>query len=461
MLEDGESNGWLKMRCTALLWVGALLIWLAPCTYAAPDMAGLEARIQTRLVINDLLVFAYHNNSDIVEAKAAWRAAVESYRIVTGYPDPQLMTTYFPEPIETRLGPQDWSLTISQKIPFPGKISGAAEIAAIEAGIAMLKLDGVVRDTMLMVRESFWELYYIRNAKFTARKNMDLLSHLRKVAETAHADERAMFIDIVKTQSQYGQLRYDLLLLEDLEQTELTRLNSLLNREPAAVVGQLVQEGAVPVKYSPKELYGLAESYHEEILIADMQVRKAKAYTALTRIENMPDFNVGLFYSAIGDPDVPNPPDDAGRDAIGVRAGISIPLWFGKNSGRVSRAKAQASGAAARKISRMNKVRTQIRTVFFKMQNAWRLMVMYENELLPGAAESLSMAEMWFRDGEGSLSDFIEAQSLWYNFQLARTRAEADYGKYYARLTRLVGRSLDQEKGDEASHIDSYDKEGG
>jgi cobalt-zinc-cadmium efflux system outer membrane protein len=52
------------------------------------------------------------------------------------------------------------------------------------------------------------------------------------------------------------------------------------------------------------------------------------------------------------------------------------------------------------------------------------------------------VAETWFREKQGSFSDFVETQSIYYNFQLSLARAKADYGKYLARLERLVGRSL-------------------
>ena len=56
-------------------------------------------------------------------------------------PDPQLTATYFPEPLQTRLGPQDWNVSFSQKIPFPGKLSKAGEVVRTEAQIARLRLE--------------------------------------------------------------------------------------------------------------------------------------------------------------------------------------------------------------------------------------------------------------------------------------------------------------------------------
>ncbi len=76
------------------------------------------------------------------------------------------------------------------------------------------------------------------------------------------------------------------------------------------------------------------------------------------------------------------------------------------------------------------------------MNNADRLIKLYRDELIPQAARSIELAETWFQEGESSFSDFIEAQSVWYNFQLTFVRAKADYGKYLARMERLVGRSL-------------------
>jgi hypothetical protein len=54
----------------------------------------------------------------------------------------------------------------------------------------------------------------------------------------------------------------------------------------------------------------------------------------------------------------------------------------------------------------------------------------------------MNMAETLFREKQKGFSDFIEAQSTWYNFNLAIARATADYGKYLARLERLIGHRI-------------------
>lgn len=401
-----------------------------------------ERQPAATIFLNDLIEHAYAHNPAIQQAREMWRATVENYRVTTGYPDPQLMVTWFPEPIETRLGPQDWNAQISQMIPFPGKLSKAGELVAADARIARLRLDKTLKETLLAVQESYYELWYIRQAKAITQHNADLLDHIRKIAETAHADDRATLTDVVKAQSQSGQLQYDALLLEELEQTEITRLNGLLNQPPDAMVGRLAAPISNAFDVDIESLYRLAEANQEDILMAQVGVEKGDTQVSLARFQNLPDFKVGLFYAGIGNPDVPVPPEDAGRDAIGLQAGISIPLWFGKNNSRVDKAMAEKSRARAEKQLRINTVRTEIRTLYFKARNAERVVHLYQSNLVPQAARSMELAEVWYREGESSFTDFIETQSVWYNFQLALARAKADFGIGVARLERMVGKPL-------------------
>jgi outer membrane protein TolC len=197
-----------------------------------------------------------------------------------------------------------------------------------------------------------------------------------------------------------------------------------------------------PAVYSLEEIYALSESRQEEIRMAEAQVEKAAVQADLARYQNLPEFRVGIFYAAIGSPDVPTPPEDAGQDAVGIQFGVNVPLWFGKNTARTEQAQAELEKTKADKAARIIETRTKIRNLFFRLQNAMRLIQLYRDELLPQASASMELAETWFREGEGSFSDFTETQSALYNFQLSLARARADYGKYLAGLERLAGQNL-------------------
>jgi len=331
---------------------------------------------------------------------------------------------------------------LTQPIPFPGKLGKMGAIVSADARIARIQLDKTVRMVTTAVRESFHELAYIRTARRVAEENLKLVEHLRKVAETAYTQDRAAQVDMIKAQGQLGQIRYDQILLADLEQTEITRLNGLLNRPPDAPLADLSLPPIAPVVYPLEELYRLAETNQDDIRMADEKLEKAGLAVDLARYETLPDFRVGVFYAGIGSPDVPVPPTDAGRDAFGIQAGMTLPLWFGKNAGRMGKARAEVNQAQADRDSEINSVRTAIRTVYFRLENAQRLVTLYRDELMPQAASAMEVAETWFRQKESSFSDFIETQAVFYNFQLALARAQADYGKFLARMEQLAGASV-------------------
>ena len=405
---------------------------------AVPTVSDLESNV----TLNRLIDYALQSNTKIVEAREAWKATIENRRIATGLPDPQLMFTYFPNPIETRLGPQDWNASLSQSIPYPGKLMKAGDIVDKDSEVARLSLDKSIRDTATNVKVAFYELSYIRNAQKVAAENIKLIEHLRKVVETVYSEDQAAFIDIVKAQSQAGQLQYDILLLNELEMTEVTNLNSLLNRPPQAIIGELVLPAVQPPVYNLSELYDLAKLNQEEIKMMDALVSKADIHVDLATDQRLPDFKVGVFYAGIGSPDVVQVPRDAGDDVFGVQFGLSVPIWFGKNNSKVNQALAEKARTVAAKKSQVNDTNSNIHSLYFRLQNALRLITLYNDNLLPQAASSMNMAETLFREKQTGFSDFIEAQSTWYNFNLAIARATADYGKYLARLERLIGHRI-------------------
>jgi cobalt-zinc-cadmium efflux system outer membrane protein len=251
-------------------WIMSPLLLLV-LVFASVGVALSEAtdtRQDNRVTVESLVAYAYQNKPRIRQAREEWRETIEQYRISTGYPDPELRFTYFPEPIETRLGPQYWMASLNQRIPFPGKLSQAGKVVEAEARVAHIKMDRTVKEVMASVRRSYYELLYIRTAKQVVAQNRRLLEHLRTLGETAYAKDRASLMDMVKGQSQLGQIRYDGILLAELEQTEKTRLNGILNRAPDARIGRLLETEFQPVAFDLKGLYALAEANQEDLRMA-------------------------------------------------------------------------------------------------------------------------------------------------------------------------------------------------
>lgn len=432
-----------KPRMMCRLAVIVIIALFTPLTVLGADeidkvpsdgLADLEQKIIEQPSLSDLIRYAYKKSPVVKAARDEWRASVEQYRVATSFDDPEVMVEgmYMSDAARDFADPEDWKVSLVQPLPLPGKLAKAGDLATTEAQISRLRLDRAVRDTTLRIRESYQELLYLREAKRLAAANRELLDQLRKVGETASSsDNRASLVDVMKAQAQIGQVGYDMLLLEESALTEQVRLNSILNRPAEAVIGTLSAGTMQPVTYTLQEIYTLAETNLEEIRIAQANIGKAQTMVSLASYETLPRFAFGVSYGDLNQ-----------KQQLGVQAGLSLPLWHGKNAGRMAAAQAESEKMRAQWSAEVNEARVATREVYFRLQNSERLVRLYRDDLIPQANRALQTAETWYSQNQGSFSDYTETVSTWYNFQLALARAQADYGKYLARLESIAGRTL-------------------
>lgn len=391
------------------------------------------------VTLGELVAEAVERNPRLKAARLRWAQVIERYPQVTAYDDPVLSYTYAVEPVETRLGPQEGIFSLSQKIPFPGKLGLKGEVVVKEVEIARTNYEKEIRDVIVEVKKTYYELFYLDRAIELTRQNKEVLEHLSTLAAADYGGDATALNDVLKAQSQYAQAGYDLILLREMRSTEATRLNTLLDRDAEHPVGAIAEPPVRDFDFTLDELYRWAlES--EENRAAALEVRKEELEERLARYRYLPDFRIGLNYADIGDPVFPV--GDGGRDAVAVTLGINIPIWFSKNDAAVKEAAIRRERARQEKLAVANETKSRVKEAFFKLTNSERLMELYGDSLLPQAARSLETAEAWYKAGEGSLSGLLETQSIWFNFQLAYYRAMADYLKSLAELERVTGRPL-------------------
>ena len=72
--------------------------------------------------LNDYLAYAALNNPQLESAFNRWKAALEMVTPARTLPDPRFSYGYYIQEVETRVGPQEDSLGISQTFPWFGKL---------------------------------------------------------------------------------------------------------------------------------------------------------------------------------------------------------------------------------------------------------------------------------------------------------------------------------------------------
>ena len=420
--------------------------WMPVDTLPASNRASLGGAYETELA--QLIREAADRNPRLAAARNRWMAARFRPVHVSAMPDPMLTYTEMIEPIQTRVGPLERSLQFRQAIPLPGKLQAKGAMATEQARIKELEYHIALRDTVAEVKVSLAELAYLHRAMQIVEQNQKLASTLAEKATGAFASQREeesnentlTLFDTLKAQSSLAQLAYDKITLHELLVTEESKLNALLSRAPNTKLGAPKAILFRALHATRDELFHLAAERRQEIQAALHKVRSARHAERLARLSAAPDFSLGVQYSFIGD--AIGSPQGEGRDAIGIGLGMSLPVWGAKNRAKREEARHLARAAQHEKRAATDDVMARISKVYFRLQNAERLVRLYDGSLIPQAERALHIAEQWHDTGRDTFGRLIEARMVWLNFQLASQRALVDYEQMVARLEQLVGISL-------------------
>ena len=303
-------------------------------------------------VLRDLVKTALKDSPELKEAEAAWKASLKKARVVSALPDPNLAATAFVESVETRVGPQEAVLIFTQKLPWFGKLSAAGQAALEEALEKAWTWRSLQRETVLQVKKTFYDLVYLFEALKITDEDISTLRRYEEIALTRYGTGKGIQQNVVKVQSETTRLnerRIVLLRQRDVARRRLARLvGSPLGRVELDLGDQPLRD----VDLRLEDLYGKVRKNREELQARLHAVRSSREGVRLAKKQYWPDFNLGFNYIVVGDRKDPagllNPPEDNGKDAIGVLASINLPIWYHKLRAGVDQARLEEYRAQGR-----------------------------------------------------------------------------------------------------------------
>ena len=409
---------------------------------STPEQTDLTPLFTETLELPILIQVAITRSPKVKAAKARWQATIEQYPQVTTLPDPMFMYGYYMRSVETRVGPQRHRVSFSQTFPYPGTLDAAGEIVRKAIEIQRVKHEQVIRDLIVELKLGYHELAYLQRAVELTRQNHELVASILTTATVRYAEGKAALNDVLKAQSQLAQLAYDLILLEELQRVEHANITGILSIPSATALGT-----TVPVPYEPLDVRLVdiekqALSKRQELRIAGLSIEKASEGIVLAELQTKPMLKLDLMTIETGKALMPDTLG-SGKNPFTIGFGITIPWSDLKNSSKVREAQQNHEVVKANKHSLEDTTRVALRKIYFRLENARRLVELYETTLIPQAGAAIEVAEAWHQEGPKSITGFLETQSVWLNFNLARLRAIADYQQNLARLEQLVGGKID------------------
>ncbi len=412
------------------------------------ELAGASApggALADGATLRDLLALALARNPRIHAARQKALASAEAGTVQGALPDPKLLLGWYAESVQTRVGPQEYSLGLQQAVPFPSKLRLRKELGDTLAARDRVAWERTIRDVLAEVVRAAHELRYIDAA---VAISADIAPLLERYTAAAAGNDQDPLSNLFRAETQRAQLENDRVILAELRAVEVERLLALLDLPTDTAFGTPRAPAALTITANYDDLLKIARKHNQEVVEAGFDVQAAAIQSELARKSRWPDFTVGYMhvFTERLSPSVGNPAGN-GDDAQILQFGMTLPVWANKNAAAIRRAQAMQRVAVQSRRGKALRVRTQLARAWFDVGNAKRLVDLYHTVLVPRAELAARTAEDLHASGKGSLNGTIETIAVLHNFRLAAARARADYGQAVATLESVLGRPLAVLKG--------------
>ena len=383
--------------------------------------------------LETLLKQAFSEHPSIKAKTAHIAGTKENEKIAGALPNPMLSGGVFIEPVVTANGPQTWRAGISQKIPFMGKLSTKRKIASKQSVKAKIGHEQTLLQIQRNVVTAYENLRFHQKEVKITNQNLELAKHIETVIKSRYKTATAGHLDLI-------QIQLKIMTMEDRVQ-DLADKEKVLLSELQYAVG--TNENLFPVFNDLENTLPVMEDIGDN---ASLQIHKqnleiSKLQNRLNRLASLPDFTAGVDYIRLE--------GDSERHPLMFKAGITLPLWLGKNKALKSAGEAGLREAELQLKDTELKLNTKLSRFKFQLTEKEREIELYNSKLIPHAKLGYDASETAYLANSIPFTEFIFAFQTLLDLELKSAQAISEFQKIKAGYFELTGQFIiNPEKGD-------------
>ncbi len=378
---------------------------------------------------------ALRANPEIAAAEHAWRAAAEVPRQASSLDDPELSYEAWNTPHPFAFDRADNNIySLSQRIPFPGKLGLRGKAARIAADAAKQRYEQKRLEIAARVKAAYADLFQAERDIEIYRRYKDLSRDLAETARARYEAGEAPQQDLLKAQFELTQVDREINSTEEARRGALARLNALLDR-PQEAAARTVEE--LPVRTLARvveELERDAATQRPAVRAAALEVDRAETERRLARRRWLPDFEIrGSRFVNTGT-----------DNGYGAMLAINVPwIWRGKHEAAIAEAAERKLEAASDLRAEKNETARGVRELYARTERAYRNAELLRTALLPQARLTLDSSLASYEAGETDFLNVLNGfQSLLY-IETQQVQEVANWTAGVAGLEEMVGHPIE------------------
>ncbi len=390
-------------------------------------------------VLEDYITFGLSNSATIRARFEMWKAALAQTEQADTYPDPQLSYGEFLESVQTRTGPQERRIGLSQAFPWPGKLRAQAQVAASRAEAARHRLQVERLRVQTAIEVAYFDYGLLAQEISTTRELLVLLHGLEPVVQGRIRGGEGQ-ASLLRLQVEIGRLEDDLARVLRRQRVASAHLADAmtLNREPGDILPLPQLPKPVVSTVALDSTLALALENNPEIHDLQAELGARRAAIEVAGFKSLPNFMLGIETMQTGsaiDPLMAG----SGDDPLMVKVGVSLPVWRRSYQAAEREARHRVRAAQQNLDALESRLRMRIEVQAFAVEDSARKISLYRDSLIPRASEALQLTLVAYRTGTSSILDLIDSERALLEFQLSFWRACHAYLEGRAHLRALSG----------------------
>lgn len=380
-------------------------------------------------------------NPDLEVARERYAAALRNETIAGALEDPMLEFAWSPLPTETRAGPLEYRIGLSQRLPFWGKRALRSEVAAGQAAAQGALVEVAEFDLQTEATLTFHEWRFARRAIEINGTTRELLEQFRQIAEQRYRAGLVPQSDALKARVALARIEVQEARYERMKRVTTGRLNALLNRAPDAPLGNPAEPMEVVPGFDYAQLLKVAANARAELKAISKRIDAAESSVALRKREYFPDFNLGVSYAPVEGGTNPMFPDD-GDDVVTAMIGMSIPLQVPRRNAALTQARLERDAARSEERAVLLRVQFEVHRAHAAWEEARQIVALYRERIVPVARAELEATRRAYENAQVQFLSLLDSERAYEQFLLEQAAAVRELGEARARLERAVGLSL-------------------
>lgn len=385
-------------------------------------LLSISSIVTAQEELSSYLQLAAENNPGLKSKFNEYMSALEIAPQVKALPDPQIAFAYFIQPVETRVGPQEFRISASQMLPWFGTLK-AKENASIQSTKAKYEVFEEAKSKLFNeVRSTYFNLYFNKKAISITNENIEILNVFQKLAYIKVESDLVSAVDEFRIEMEIGDLENQLALLKDKHYVLQVMFNNFLNvdNEETIVIPELLDTDDFSL--SKQAALDTILTKNHQLLGIDFQTEALRFRKDIAQKNGKPNFNIGFDYTFIGKGEN----NLAGTDAfIFPKIGITIPLYRNKYKAMVQEVVYLEVAKENEKINKINILETLFENGWKDYLDANRRIDLFISQLNL-AQKSLKILETEYSTGSKNFEEVLrmERRLLKYNLELEKSRAD-------------------------------------